>query len=587
MRDDGDQGRLRRVEISDNEYGKGLVLDGRYRLTEQLGAGGMGVVWRAHDHVLDRSVAVKLVAPQHAGDRHSRERIRHEARAAAALAHPNIAQVYDYGETDQHGRLLPYLVIELVPGGTLHQRMAAGPVAPAFAMRVCAEVAAALSAAHAEGLVHRDIKPGNVMLAPSGAKVVDFGIAAAVDPVGAEEPDEELLGTPAYLAPERLVGAPVVPASDVYALGVVLYVLLSGHSPWTAENTRQMLTAHVYVEPAALPYVPGVPAHVVALCNRCLAKDPAVRPTAQQIASELGEAAGLRVVPDDLPVRPEPSTAPTTTAEAATTVLRVARNEPAMGVPAAGSVPAVGVPAAGSVPAGGVPAAGSVPAGGVPAAGSTPAAGMPVAQNEPAPGRRAPGVESAPTATTRRGPLLVAAGAVTLAAVAGGFLWFRAGDADDPVVVAAESLPPVVPPPASAAPGKSRSPEPQQTVGTGRSALPPGTGLPVPAATEATKATKAPVGTSTSAASTAPVTTKPTPGAVTRTLSSSGGTVTASCTSDGTAELLSWTAAKTYKLDGVDPGPGPAPTVSFKHGSSVVTMTVACSDGVPAASVSG
>ncbi|GAA2848790.1 hypothetical protein Acy02nite_01510 [Actinoplanes cyaneus] len=513
------------MEISDNEYGKGLILDGRYRLTEPLGAGGMGVVWRAHDHVLDRSVAVKLVAPEHAGDRHSRERIRHEARAAAALAHPNVAQVYDYGETDQHGRLLPYVVMELVPGGTLHRRMSAGPVAPAFAMRVCAEIAAALSAAHAEGLVHRDIKPGNVMLAPSGAKVVDFGIAAAVDPAGAEEPDDELLGTPAYLAPERLVGSPVVPASDVYALGVVLYVLLSGHSPWTAENTRQMLTAHVYVEPATLPPLPGVPAHVVELCNRCLAKDPAARPGAQQVAAELGEAAGLRVVTD------EPPAPPAAVPEATTAVLRVVSEEPG---PAADR-PAVAQPA------------------------------------------------------SRRTPLLVVAGALGLAVVAGGLVWLRLGDPGDLSVVAAESLPPVARPPAGVSPGGSRSPEPKGSARTGRSPVSE-PGVPVPVGTTTPAVT---VGTSPpQAAPRTPTTTPATPttppatAAVTRTLSSGGGTVTATCPSDATAELLSWTPARTYKVDEVDPGPGPAPAVSFKHGSSVITMTVACSDGVPTASTS-
>ncbi|MFB9336658.1 serine/threonine-protein kinase, partial [Actinoplanes octamycinicus] len=277
--------------------GGGLFLNGRYRLLDQLGEGGMAVVWRARDLVLGRDVAVKLMATLRFGDR-----IRQEALAAAALSHPNIAQVYDYGETEHDGRLLRYVVMELVPGGTLAQRLTAGPLPPRFAMRVGAEIAAALAAAHGEGLVHRDIKPGNVILGPTGAKVVDFGIAAAVAPEGTGSPDTEVLGTPAYLAPERLFGAAVAPPADVYALGVLLHLAFTGHTPWTAENTRQMLEAHVYVEPAPLPPVPGVPGHVVRLCDRCLAKDPAVRPSAREVAGVLAVAAGLRMITDELPV---------------------------------------------------------------------------------------------------------------------------------------------------------------------------------------------------------------------------------------------------------------------------------------------
>ena len=225
------------------------MLGGRYALLDQVGTGGSAVVWRAKDQVLGRTVAVKLLAGPHAGDPESRRRIREEARAAATLSHPNIAQVHDYGESDEGGVCTPYVVMELVRGSTLQQRMAAGPLPPRFAMRVAAEVAAALAAAHADGLVHRDIKPANVMITPDGAKVVDFGIAAAIDPSLAGPPEDEVLGTPAYLAPERLTDGAVEPASDVYALGVLLYRLLSGQAPWSADTTTQMLTAHIYIEP--------------------------------------------------------------------------------------------------------------------------------------------------------------------------------------------------------------------------------------------------------------------------------------------------------------------------------------------------
>jgi serine/threonine protein kinase len=179
------------------------VLGGRYRLEEPLGTGGMSVVWRAHDDVLDRPVAVKLLAGRYASGPSSRRRIHDEARAAAALSHPNIAQVYDFGESAEHGECVPYVVMELVAGRTLDQRLAAGPLPAKVAFRICAEVASSLTAAHADGLVHRDVKPANVMVTPTGAKVIDFGISAAVGPPGVGEPDGELLGTPAYLAPER------------------------------------------------------------------------------------------------------------------------------------------------------------------------------------------------------------------------------------------------------------------------------------------------------------------------------------------------------------------------------------------------
>lgn len=266
------------------------ILGRRYTLRDQLGRGGMAVVWRAHDAVLGRDVAVKILAGRHATDPVSRDRIRNEARAAAALSHPNIAQVHDFGESEYQGVVTPYVVMELIPGGTLHDRLIHGPVPPAEAMRIGAEVAAALAAAHADGLVHRDIKPANVMVTPAGtAKVVDFGIAAVAE---TEADGGELFGTPAYLAPERLLGGVVEPASDVYALGVLLYRLLSGHSPWTVDTTTQMLTAHIYVEPEPLRPQPGVPGYVTDLCNRCLAKDPTRRPSARDVADVLSRAAG-------------------------------------------------------------------------------------------------------------------------------------------------------------------------------------------------------------------------------------------------------------------------------------------------------
>jgi len=272
------------------------MLGGRYTLLDELGSGGMAVVWRARDEVLGRTVAVKLLAGRYAGDPQSRARIRDEARAAATLSHPHIAQVYDYGESDENGRCIPYVVMELVHGITLQQRVMSGMLAPKQIFQICGQVASALAAAHADGLVHRDIKPANVMVTQDGVKVVDFGIAALAGPA---DPDDEVIGTPAYLAPERLIGADVEPATDVYALGVLMYRLLAGASPWAVDTTTQMLNAHIYVEPVPLPQLPEVPLAVIALVNQCLRKEPAERPSAAEVAEILAEAAEERplVVP--------------------------------------------------------------------------------------------------------------------------------------------------------------------------------------------------------------------------------------------------------------------------------------------------
>jgi serine/threonine protein kinase len=276
------------------------MLGGRYKLLNELGSGGMAVVWRARDEVLGRSVAVKLLNGRNANDPYSRSRIREEARAAAALSpHPNIAQVYDFGESGSDGDLHPYVVMELVNGLTLQQKTDIGPIPPRAVFQICGEVASALAAAHADGLVHRDIKPANVMVTAIGAKVVDFGIAAAVGP---GEPEDVLLGTPAYLAPERLTGDAVEPATDVYALGVLLYRLLANESPWSVDTTTQMLSAHIYIDPTPLPRLAGVPAEVTDLVHRCLRKTPADRPTAAEAAVILADAAEAYEVDEPEPV---------------------------------------------------------------------------------------------------------------------------------------------------------------------------------------------------------------------------------------------------------------------------------------------
>jgi serine/threonine-protein kinase len=283
-------------------------LGGRYRLVERLGVGGMSVVWRGFDEVLGRQVAVKVLAGRGSADPSLRERLRVEAQAAARLSHPNITNVYDYGETPlDGGSPVPYVVMELVDGEPLATHLAGGAALPwESAASVCAEVAGALAAAHARGVVHRDVTPGNVMLTPGGVKVVDFGISALIGDTDVGL-DGSLLGTPAYLAPERLDGGQVSPATDVYALGLLLYRSLTGHLPWRAATTTQMLRAHRYEEPGPLPEVAGLPDEIAELCRRCLAKAPDERPTSAEVAAGLAEAAGIPV-----PVSPAGRTAPAT-----------------------------------------------------------------------------------------------------------------------------------------------------------------------------------------------------------------------------------------------------------------------------------
>jgi serine/threonine-protein kinase len=281
-------------------------VDDRYRLRERLGVGGMSEVWRAHDQVLARDVAVKVLAPGAPADPQRPARIRLEARAAAGLRHPNIVEVYDYGEaTDGAGQARPYVVMELVEGPTLDDLLKNRALPWAAATRICAQVAAALAAAHARGVVHRDVKPGNVMVTPDGVKLVDFGISAAAGAV--DETDGEVLGTPAYLAPERLDGGPVRVATDVYALGLLLYRALAGRLPWTGSTVTQMVGNHLYVDPAPLPRIAGLPSRVAELVRRCLAKRPQDRPTAAEAARILGAAVGQPV--------PEPLALPTVAAQ--------------------------------------------------------------------------------------------------------------------------------------------------------------------------------------------------------------------------------------------------------------------------------
>jgi serine/threonine-protein kinase len=264
----------------------GDLLARRYRLIDRVGAGGMSVVWRARDEVLDRLVAVKWLGAELADDDLFRDLVRREAWATAQIKHPAVATVYDYGEVRaQDGQSLAYVVMEMLDGQSLSDRLRRGPIPWREAVGICAEVADALATAHGHGVVHRDISPDNVMLTSSGLRVFDFGIAA---PVG--EPDDDAtgstFGTPAYVAPERLDGQPAQTATDVYSLGVMLFESLTGQPPFPEDTWDPQAPLRFRAAPR-LRGVPGLPAAVGRLCQRCLAHDPADRPPAREVADQL------------------------------------------------------------------------------------------------------------------------------------------------------------------------------------------------------------------------------------------------------------------------------------------------------------
>src|SRR4051794_31170415 len=240
------------------------VFANRYELGDAIGHGGMADVFLAHDRLLDRDVAVKVLASAFASDPTNFERFRREAQSAAGLNHPNIVAVYDWGEADDTS----YIVMEYVPGQTLRELMQAyGRLSPTEAARIAAEIADALSFAHAHGVVHRDVKPGNVLITPQGqVKVTDFGIARAEsgDPL---TKTGSVLGTATYFSPEQAQGFPLDGRSDVYALGVVLYEMLTGVAPFTANTPVSIAYKHVREAPAPpstiVPELAGAMDHIV------------------------------------------------------------------------------------------------------------------------------------------------------------------------------------------------------------------------------------------------------------------------------------------------------------------------------------
>jgi len=272
-----------------------MRIGGRYRLTESVGQGGMGRVWRAHDEMLERPVAVKelyLEGPgTDADERTRRERALREARAGARIDHPGVVRVYDVAEEDD--RL--WIVMELIEAPSLERTVADhGPLGVRETARVGLALAQALHRVHAAGVLHRDVKPGNVLLGP-GHRVVltDFGIAALQD-TQALTMDGMLIGSPEYMPPERATGGDPGPASDWWSLGATLCTALTGHSPFNRPSLPATLLAVVYEEPE----LPAPDCPLTPLLRRLLAKDPALRPGADEIMAFLAPLASAPEQPE-------------------------------------------------------------------------------------------------------------------------------------------------------------------------------------------------------------------------------------------------------------------------------------------------
>ncbi|MGC0366768.1 serine/threonine protein kinase [Rhodococcus sp. 27YEA15] len=252
----------------------GALIADRYRLNRLIATGGMGQVWEATDSRLNRRVAVKVLKSEFSSDPEFLERFRFEARTTAQLNHPGIAGIYDYGETrDSSGDSTAYLVMELVNGEPLNAVLArVGRLAVAHALDMLEQTGRALQVAHDAGVVHRDVKPGNILITPAGqVKITDFGIAKAVENSPVTRTGM-VMGTAQYIAPEQALGQDATSASDVYSLGIVGYEALSGRRPFTGEGALTVAMKHVQEVPAPMPA--DLPPNIRELIDITLAKDP-------------------------------------------------------------------------------------------------------------------------------------------------------------------------------------------------------------------------------------------------------------------------------------------------------------------------
>mgnify|MGYP001119515683 CR=1 FL=1 len=295
----------------------GTVLGQRYRLDERIASGGMGDVWRGVDDVLGRTVAVKLLLPSLLQEPGFTERFRGEARTMATINHPGVVEVYDYGSDSDLGA---YLVMEYIHGEALSRTLSrVGRLTAGRTMALVAQAAEALHAAHQAGVVHRDVKPGNLLVRPDGTLVLtDFGIARQA---GAAQltADGSVLGTASYISPEQAMGEKATPLSDIYALGVVAYQCLSGYRPFEGDNPLEIAMRHVREQPPPMP--PDVPASARAVVERAMQKRPQDRypnaavfaREARRVAAELGTSAPRPTVTVGTVGRPAVASAPAPT----------------------------------------------------------------------------------------------------------------------------------------------------------------------------------------------------------------------------------------------------------------------------------
>ena len=270
----------------------GLTFGGRYQLSSRVAIGGMGEVWQATDLVIGRTVAIKILKDEYLGDPGFLERFRAEARHAALVNHEGIANVFDYGEEDGSA----YLVMELVPGEALSAILERERVLPTDkVLDIVAQTAMALQAAHAAGLVHRDIKPGNLLITPEGrVKITDFGIARIADQVPLTATGQ-VMGTVQYLSPEQASGHAASPTTDIYSLGIVAYEALAGQRPFTGESQVAIAMAQINETPPELPVTIAEP--VRNLVYSCIAKNPADRPASAAHHGVSGAALSTTVLP--------------------------------------------------------------------------------------------------------------------------------------------------------------------------------------------------------------------------------------------------------------------------------------------------
>ncbi|MFI6078043.1 serine/threonine-protein kinase [Actinoplanes sp. NPDC051343] len=438
------------------------MLGDRYRLDDRIAAGGMGEVWQATDTVLGRDVAIKTLKGDRATDPSFQNRFQHEARAMAVLHHPGVADVYDYGETGDGSDA--YIVMARVQGEPLNQLIASrGRLTPVETMSIVAQAARALEAAHQAGIVHRDVKPSNLIVEPDGTVVlVDFGVARSTQSA-ALTGAKEVVGTALYIAPEQVSKQTTGPPADVYALGAVAYHCLTGHPPFPGNNPIAVAMQHLKDPPPALPG--DIPEPVRVLVATALAKDPAQRFSSAAAMADAADA-GRRLLagpPDStaaLAAVVDPARVATATALGVDPALPPDDGRGfARGV-ANGRDPDARTPGAGGAGAFGAAGAGASGAGGFAAGAATEPVAGPATSVMPAPLADPP----APPGKHRRALLIVAGIMIALLAVLGILAFANPGGHDDKNTPAVPSAPVSVSPSAKTNPGGA----PQHTE-TGRS----------------------------------------------------------------------------------------------------------------------